>query len=968
MMNIIKNFKPKISNVSDFQLKTVKYIAKKLYVDKKQKFVLADEVGLGKTYVCRGLIELGQKIKNDKFTVLYISPNDGLAKQNHPELCKGFTDSKKAKRLSSITDFSKQDYNIYSFSSSMFFNKQTESNVGDEDERNIICKYLYSIADLYTNPDDFRLYADAVASALYKPDRRYWIYSNNELNQNFLTYCQDEYKEFISNSRQCSNCNNSEKKYADMLFNYMNQTNFNINNVVDCLKTLLINNNKSDIIDLTQGQFNPNTRTTFNNNNNYHNIINAIIPYNYNYNNNLSKTDTADWFYHLRRIINFINLCKLQPDIIIIDEFHKHFTEYEKNEINEYYIKYLNLDTKWLFVSATPYKIDMCGYEEPDDAADESNDSTKGCFNNFSDLYTYVSGNDDNDVETKLNEIKNRLNKLKTVKNKADFDNEWEKCKKAKIELQVLLSECIVRTERYTLNDSNNGYMKIKIPDIKPEYVENDKEQIKKYFKYDAEQIKTLFEYAENTTGIVTYCKMTPYVASFSEDYQLNIDYSNIGENYLWDGKSEPEHFRYQKLKEIVMPKGIDKILWIPPILNQHNLKGVWKEFAETNPDYTKTLVFGRYKMSVNSIAAILSAQLNNITPQNTLSDDIFKIAEDNDKIIVCFKNALKNFRFTECIKKDGEKIEYHEDGALQIIKGFTEVFYNYLKRNKNILANAGVTDKDSLYQYCEDGCLTDVLKEYLFLIIKGKNELTKDDCILFKSIFTENDKIECALKINENENESEDKEKIQIQKNAEIHCNFACVYEEKNNSQEKFNSPFYPFVLTVTASGQEGLNFHNYCHSIFHWQSSPSPIDYEQREGRINRYRGHILRKRLYQHAHNEMYAKANYWNTENWTNLFRSAKVNIKDNMNGLCPDWIICDKKLDESLYIKSYDICNPLSKEETNINKLNDYLKSYRVSLGYGIGYDEICKIKENYRQLTGKNDLNFEEIFINLSPK
>ncbi len=64
------------------------------------------------------------------------------------------------------------------------------------------------------------------------------------------------------------------------------------------------------------------------------------------------------------------------------------------------------------------------------------------------------------------------------------------------------------------------------------------------------------------------------------------------------------------------------------------------------------------------------------------------------------------------------------------------------------------------------------------------------------------------------------------------------------------FNSPFWPFVLASTSVGQEGLDFHPYCHAIVHWNLPSNPVDLEQREGRIHRYklarlleRGEVLR-----------------------------------------------------------------------------------------------------------------------------
>jgi hypothetical protein len=60
------------------------------------------------------------------------------------------------------------------------------------------------------------------------------------------------------------------------------------------------------------------------------------------------------------------------------------------------------------------------------------------------------------------------------------------------------------------------------------------------------------------------------------------------------------------------------------------------------------------------------------------------------------------------------------------------------------------------------------------------------------------------------------------------------------------FNSPFWPFVLTTTSIGQEGLDFHLYCHAVVHWNLPANPVDLEQREGRVHRYMGHALRKNL--------------------------------------------------------------------------------------------------------------------------
>nr|WP_231980011.1 helicase C-terminal domain-containing protein [Tessaracoccus coleopterorum] len=60
------------------------------------------------------------------------------------------------------------------------------------------------------------------------------------------------------------------------------------------------------------------------------------------------------------------------------------------------------------------------------------------------------------------------------------------------------------------------------------------------------------------------------------------------------------------------------------------------------------------------------------------------------------------------------------------------------------------------------------------------------------------------------------------------------------------FNSPFAPFILATTSVGQEGIDFHWWCHSVVHWNLPSSPVDFEQREGRVNRFGGHAVRRNV--------------------------------------------------------------------------------------------------------------------------
>ena len=70
----------------------------------------------------------------------------------------------------------------------------------------------------------------------------------------------------------------------------------------------------------------------------------------------------------------------------------------------------------------------------------------------------------------------------------------------------------------------------------------------------------------------------------------------------------------------------------------------------------------------------------------------------------------------------------------------------------------------------------------------------------------------------------------------------------DKNISEDMvraaFNSPFRPFLLTSTSTGQEGLDFYPWCHRLVHWNLPGNPPDLEQREGRVHWYKGHAVRR----------------------------------------------------------------------------------------------------------------------------
>jgi hypothetical protein len=141
------------------------------------------------------------------------------------------------------------------------------------------------------------------------------------------------------------------------------------------------------------------------------------------------------------------------------------------------------------------------------------------------------------------------------------------------------------------------------------------------------------------------------------------------------------------------------------------------------------------------------------------------------------------------------------------------------------------------------------------------------------------------------------------------------------------FNSPFRPFVLASTSVGQEGLDFHQYCHKIVHWNLPHNPVDLEQREGRIHRYKGHVIRRNLASKYSLKSIQSENHQLIDPWDTLFELARKN-RSTSSELEPFWVF-DKgpyRIERQLPIL------PLSREVDRIKHLKDALVAYRSVIG------------------------------------
>ena len=146
---------------------------------------------------------------------------------------------------------------------------------------------------------------------------------------------------------------------------------------------------------------------------------------------------------------------------------------------------------------------------------------------------------------------------------------------------------------------------------------------------------------------------------------------------------------------------------------------------------------------------------------------------------------------------------------------------------------------------------------------------------------------------------------------------------------QQAFNSPFRPFVLATTSVGQEGLDFHRYSRKIMHWNLPSNPVDMEQREGRINRYKCLAIRRNI-AHLFPEQFT---------WHDMFEQAKEEWKQyGYSEMVPFWclpreVVAAHKTDGVLeWIERIVPMYPMSLDQGRYQHLIDILLMYRLTMG------------------------------------
>lgn len=324
-------------------------------------------------------------------------------------------------------------------------------------------------------------------------------------------------------------------------------------------------------------------------------------------------------------------------------------------------------------------------------------------------------------------------------------------------------------------------------------------------------------------------------------------------------------------------------VSWAYPMLMDSQLNNNWidKVLHDIIDKDKETVLFSK----LESLRSFLNREANPSMPQKL---NKHSLREQSRQLLllslgspaVCALRALKR---------------YYGDGDNVLVNSFKigRAFIDMFNKPESIAVLELQYDKTLDYwqkvvRYCVDGNLQAVLDEYVFMLRNDYNtqtEITDAICKVL-SMRTATLKIDDAYSFNGNESEDKD---LKHSLRTHYAAAFGVKATSSNGSEvrsvnvrEAFNSPFRPFLLATTSIGQEGLDFHWYCRRIMHWNLPNNPIDFEQRKGRINRYRGKIIRQRVA-----DKYKEGLNDDERPWEKLFELAK---KDKVESKFPCDII------------------------------------------------------------------------------
>ncbi len=976
--------------VKDFQRATAERILH-IYKDlDHRRVLLADEVGLGKTFVAKQVINLvrewHKEKKDDFFKVVYICSNANIADQNIEKLGVENRMSISESRLSmqhlyiklAEKDIAKQHNegempeSIIPLTPSTSF--RFYSAQGTANERALMCNILCRQPQFYSYQD--------VLDDFLRCGVKYWTELINSYNEK-IERCGEDY----------------------------------LQDMHDKLQSKLTDEIISQVLDYAQNGCDYRERAA---------IINT-----------------------LRRIFAEISIDMLDPDLVIMDEFQRFNSLLEQGDDEQSMLANKFFDnersnTKILLLSATPYKLYSTLEELNTDGMDEHYQdfmkvmdfllATKDKTNQFKLLWQSYSS------ALKRTEVVD-LSPLITAKKTAEEALYSVMCRTERFNSGIIddsrVSDVEVQSEDILSFAECQNLMdylsecnpKTRLGNVPMEYVKSspyllsfmDKYELKKRIvsalqRTDAKDVCKLDALLLSKFVINNYRPISPASGKLKSlhDLVFGAHHEKKAHLMLWVPASNP-YYKAGRLFESEDAKNFSKLIlfssWemvprmISVMMSYYEELYTFGELKKQNQELRyisqKKNRYGENRLRADGLleypsqtlaacyqpADFFGERLTMIKKvvkqriQDMLSiDDVIRPipqnGRNNAKMILALMNVL-----------DGEPLEeveglyvpanaldvmtdiaiaspavcaYRQSGdkedAKVVAKAIVSVFNKPESAAVIDLVYSKKNDDDyyeSVLDYCALGNLQAVLDEYAHMMQTEKLGNAVKEAIIDTS----------NLGIDTNDSLGNEEKKFSMR------CHFAIPFIDKtitdkavartSNIRKAFNSPFRPFILSTTSVGQEGLDFHWYARKIVHWNLPSNPVDLEQREGRINRFKCLAIRRNVA-----KLYGTSSF---HTWDDLFSTAYTALKGHHSDIVPYWCLpiaelTDEQRSRLEYIERIVPLYPLSRDRYKYERLIKVLALYRMTLGQPRQEELLNLLREMHL-----SDEQLKELTIDLCP-
>lgn len=976
--------------VKDFQRATADRI---LHVYKNlshRRVLLADEVGLGKTFVAKQVINLvrewHKQEKDDFFKVVYICSNANIADQNIEKLG--------VENRMSISESRLSMQHLYI--------KFAEKQIAEQHEK---VEMPESIIPL-TPSTSFRFYS-AQGTA-----------NERALMCDILCGLTQfkEYKEVISGFLSCN------------VKNWQELTNTYNEKIKGCGDDYLFEMHSKLQTRLSDA------------------IINQLIEY---AQNGCDNRQRADMINKLRRIFAEISIDMLDPDLVIMDEFQRFNSLLEQGDDEQSMLANKFFDnersnTKILLLSATPYKP----YSTLEELNTNGNDEH---YQDFMKVMDFLYATKDKMDRFKLTwrtysaALKRTnvvdLTPLVVTKNEAEEALYGVMCRTERFnsgiiddsrvcDVQIVPEDILSFAEgQYLMDCLNQENTKVRLGNLPMEYVKSSPYLLSFMDKYE---LKKRIASALQHSDVKRYGKMDALLLSkyainnyrpisaangklkYLHDLVFGTRHEKKTQLLLWVPASNP-YYKAGGVFESNEARNFSKIIlfssWemVPRMISimmsyyseLYTLGELKKVEAEIRYTYQKKNRYGENRFRADglleypcqtlsglfspttfygeilpSIRKIIKQRIQEEFAQNTIISSIPQQGRNNAKLILTLMKILDGKPvetlndlyvpsnaldvMTDIAIASPAVCAYRQSGneedAQMVAKAIVSVFNKPESAAVIDLMYNKKNDDDyyeSVLDYCVVGDLQAVLDEYAHMTQTKMLGHTVTEAI----IGTSNLSIDTT-------------DSLGMEGNKQLmRCHFAIPFIDKTvtdksvarttNIRKAFNSPFRPFLLSTTSIGQEGLDFHWYARKIVHWNLPSNPVDLEQREGRINRFKCLAIRRNVV-----KLYGSETY---HTWDELFSLAYSNLKGTHSDIVPYWCLPVADLTEEQrakleYIERIVPLYPLSRDRYKYERLIKVLALYRMTLGQP-RQEELLNLLKNMHL----SDEQLKELTIDLCP-